>query len=62
MVGTWARKHFLENVCDDVVKTFVKHFTSYIEMFDECFVNITAVIQSLTNYAHNVVNDSYHYD
>ena len=62
MVGTWARKHFLENVYDDVVKTFFKHFASYIKMFDECFVNIIAVSRSLTNHARNVVIDSYYYD
>ena len=31
-------------------------------MFDECFVNINADSRSLTNYARNVVTDSYHYD
>ena len=31
-------------------------------MFDECFVNTVAVNPSLTNYAHNIVIDSYHYD
>ena len=35
---------------------------SYIKMFDECFVNINADSRSLTNYARNVVTDSYHYD
>ena len=50
MVGTWARKTFLENVYDDVVKPSFKHFASYIKMFDECFVNIVAVSSSLTNY------------
>ena len=62
MVGTWARKIILENVYDDVVKTFFKHFASYIKMFDECFVNIVAVSPKLTNYAHNIFIDSYHYD
>ena len=57
-----GQKMFLENVYDDVVKTFFKHFATYIKMFDECFVNIIAVSRSLTNYARNVVIDSYHYD
>ena len=57
-----GQKTFSENVHDDVVKTFVKHFASYIKMFDECFVNIVAVSSSLTNYARNIVIDSYHYD
>ena len=56
-----GQKTFLDNVYDDV-KTFFKHFTSYIKMFDKCFVNIVAVSSSLTNYAHNIVIDSYHYD
>ena len=34
-----GQKIFLENVHDDVVKTFFKYFSSYIKMFDECFVN-----------------------
>ena len=34
-----GQKTFLENVYDDVVKTFFKHFALYIKMFDECFVN-----------------------
>ena len=60
-----GKKTFLENVYDDVVKTCCKHFASYIEMFDECFVNI-ALLQlispSLINYARSIVFDSYHYD
>ena len=57
-----GQKTFFENVYDDVVKTFFKHFASYIKMFDECFVNIVAVNSSLSNNAHNTVIDSYHYD
>ena len=56
------QKTFLENVYDNVVKTFFKHFASYIQMFDECFANIVAVSPKLTNYAHNIFVDSYHYD
>ena len=40
-----GQKTFLENVYDDVVKTFFKHFASYIKMFDECFVNIVQLAQ-----------------
>ena len=47
-----GQKTFLENVYDDVVKAFFKHFASYIKN----------VSRSLTNYAHNIVIDSYHYD
>ena len=57
-----GQKTFVENVYDDVVKTFFKHFASCIKMFDECFVNIVEVSPSLTNYARNIVIDSYHYD
>ena len=57
-----GQKTFLENVYDNVVKTFFKHFASYIQMFDEYFVNIVAVSPKLTNYAHNIFVDSYHYD
>ena len=41
-----GQKTFLENVYDDVVKTFFKHFALYINMFDECFENIVAVSPS----------------
>ena len=41
-----GQKTFLENVYDDVVKTFFKHFALYIKMFDKCFVNIVAVSPS----------------
>ena len=57
-----GQKTFSENVCDDVVKTFFKHFASYIKMLGECFVNIAAVSPSLANYARNIVIDSYYYD
>ena len=57
-----GQKIFLENVYDDVVKTFIKHFASYIKMFGECFVNIIAVSRNLTDFALNVVINSYHYD
>ena len=57
-----GQKTFLENVYDDVVKTFFKHFASYIKMFDECFVKIVAGSSSLSNNAHNIVIDSHHYD
>ena len=50
-----GQKTFLENVYDDVVKTFFKHFASHIKMFDECFVNIIAVSRSLTNYARTLL-------
>ena len=55
-----GQKTFLENVYDNVVKTFFKHFASFF--FDKCFVNIVAVSPKLTNYAHNIFVDSYHYD
>ena len=54
-----SQNTFLENVYDDVVKTFFKHFASYIK---KCFVNIVAFSPSLTNYARNIVVDPYHYD
>ena len=57
-----GQKTFLENVYDNVVKTFCKHYASYIEMFDECFVNIVPVSPTYINYARNIVIDSYHYD
>ena len=50
-----GQKTFLENVYDDVVKTFFKHFASYVKMFDECFVNIIAVSPKLTNYAYTIL-------
>ena len=56
-----GQETFSENVYDDVVKTFFKHFASYITMFHECFVNIIAESPSLTNYAHNILLALYHY-
>ena len=42
-----------------------KHFSNIlhqtIKMFDEWFVNIVGVSPSLTNYAHNIVINSYQY-
>ena len=36
-----GEKTFLQNVCDDVVKTFFQTFSSaYTKMFDKCFENV----------------------
>ena len=36
-----GEKTFLQNVCDDVVKTFFKHFLQHTQkMFDKCFENV----------------------
>ena len=41
-----GQKTFLDNVYDDVVKTFFKHFALYVKMSEECFVNIVAISPS----------------
>ena len=54
-----GQKTFVENVYDDVVKTFC--IIAYIKLFDEYFVNIVDS-PSLTNPARTIVIDSHHYD